>query len=59
MNLPQETLAFDARVSRTGLATHTGILSSVKSTGAPAPASVLTQCSSTDAYASRRFGVTF
>ena len=41
------------------LATHTGILSSVKSTSAPALASTLTQCSSTDAYASRCFGVTF
>ena len=56
---PRKPWAFDAHVSRMGLATHTGILSSVKSTSAPALASILTQCSSTDAYASRCFGVAF
>ena len=57
--VPMKRWAFDAHVSRMGLATHTGILSSVKSTSALALASTLTQCSSTDAYASRCFGVAF
>ena len=47
---PRNPWAFDAHVSRMGLATHTGILSSVKSTPAPAEASPFTQCSSTDAF---------
>ena len=42
MNLPQESLAVDVQVSRLHLVTHTGILSSVNSTGAFAPASALT-----------------
>ena len=46
---PRKPWAFDAHVSRMGLATHTGILSSVMSTTALAMASALTQCSSTDA----------
>ena len=55
----RKPLAFDGEDSHLTLATHTGILSSVKSTSAPALASILTQCSSTDAYASRCFGVAF
>ena len=47
MNLPQETLGFDVRVSRTHLVTHTGILSTAQSTTPPGAASARALCSST------------
>ena len=57
--LPWKPWIFGRKDSHLTLATHSGILSSLKSTAPSGTASSLRQCSSTDPFGSRGFGVVF
>lgn len=48
LTFPRKPWAFGGRVSRPSLATHTGILSSLRSTGPSGPASLPRKCSPTN-----------
>ena len=57
--LPWKPWIFGREDSHLTLATHSGILSSIKSTAPSGTASSLMQCSSTDPFGSRGFGGVF